>query len=73
MRAQTNEFALSLLFVEPFSCLPMKSTAVLLLCFLSLVCATWLFAFVLGANYGYGPKPIISETETLRSETFYFP
>ena len=27
----------------------------------------------LGANYGYGPKPIISETETLRSETFYFP
>ena len=27
----------------------------------------------LGANYGYGPIPIISETETLRSGTFYFP
>jgi len=25
-----------------------------------------------GAKYGYGPKQIISETGTLRSETFFF-
>ena len=33
---------------------------------LSLVKKSW------GAKYGYGPKQIISETGTLRSETFIF-